>query len=176
MGIELQNPFSPCQVTWNPNFTLRNVELAQTDNLPPLSYHKPHAACSKDHMLPSFSFSHLNIYSHLSCWTRWTITQNPLMWEQSNLQPWQRWGDGDLISAPQRLSHSSPHCPYFLSAGKIKWSIHIVFHHSLMCVLVSLLTMSNLSWISVVHKVGGLRNWEVTLGSNFVASYEFLPR
>lgn len=29
--IKLQTLFSPCEVTWNPNFTLRNVELAQTD-------------------------------------------------------------------------------------------------------------------------------------------------
>lgn len=62
------------------------------------------------------------------------ITQNPLMWEQSDLQPWQGWRDGGLISAPERFSHSSPHSRYFLSAAKIKWSIHIVFHHRLMCV------------------------------------------
>lgn len=146
-GIELQNPFSPCLVTRNPNFKLRNVELAQTDNLPPQSYHKPHAAWSQEHMLPSFTFSQPNAHSHLCCWTRWAITPNPLMWEQSNLQAWQGWGDGGLISAPERLSHSSPHCPHILSAAKIKWSIHIVFHRSLMCVLglVSFLTMSNLS-------------------------------
>lgn len=64
-----------------------------------------------------------------------------------HLHPWHRWGDWGLISAPERLSHSSPYCPYFLSAGKIKWSIRVVFHHSLMWVLgsVSFLTMSNLS-------------------------------
>lgn len=43
MRIELQNLFSPCLVTQNPSFTLRNAELAQADNLPPQSYRKPHA-------------------------------------------------------------------------------------------------------------------------------------
>lgn len=55
-GIELQKPFSPCLVTRNPNFMLRNVELAQTDNIPHQSYHKPHAACSQEHMLTTLTF------------------------------------------------------------------------------------------------------------------------
>lgn len=67
MRIELQNLFSPCPVTQNPSFTLRNVELAQTDNLPPHSYRKPHAACSQEHMPLSLLLlsGQLDAYSHL---------------------------------------------------------------------------------------------------------------
>lgn len=116
---------------------------------------------------------------------RWTfISTSPdeqlhkpcLMWEQSNLRAWRGWRDGGLISAAETLSHSSPHCPYFLSVAKMKQSIYILFHHSLICVRWDqclVLTMSNLSYelVLICWEASGIERlpWGQTVwpGVNF---------
>lgn len=127
-GVELQNPFSPCLVTRHPKLYVWEMWSWHKQIISLLGYHKPHAALLSGPR-SAFAFSRLHVYSHLSWWAI-THKKQTLMWEQSNLQPWRGWSDGEPWSQLHwGLSHSSPHCPHFLSACKMKWAIGIVFQH-----------------------------------------------